>query len=106
MQIHWGVATDAGGRRQANEDSVLAQPPVFAVADGMGGHARGDMASRAAVDELARLAELGRPGRPDDVVAALRRAGEHIRDAAAGADAGAGTTVRGALATRQARGPT
>ncbi len=101
MQIHWGVATDAGGRRQANEDSVLAQPPVFAVADGMGGHARGDMASRAAVDELARLADLGRPGRPDDVVAALRRAGEHIREAMAGEDAVAGTTVAGALLTEQ-----
>lgn len=101
MQIHWGVATDAGGRRPANEDSVLAQPPVFAVADGMGGHARGDMASRAAVTELAHLASLDRAVQPEDVTATLRRAGEQIREAMAGDEAVAGTTVAGAVLTEQ-----
>ncbi len=101
MQIHWGVATDAGGRRPANEDSVLAQPPVFVVADGLGGHARGDMASRSAVTELARLSECDRAIRPDDVVAALRQAGDRIREAMAGGDAVAGTTVAGAVLTEQ-----
>src|SRR5699024_3895154 len=101
MQIHWGVATDAGGRRQANEDSVLAQPPVFAVADGMGGHARGDMASRTVVAELEGLARSDRPLRPEDVSAALVRAGERIRDTMAGEDAVAGTTVAGAILTEE-----
>src|SRR5690625_3165136 len=101
MQIHWGVATDAGGRRQANEDSVLAEPPVFAVADGMGGHARGDMASRTAVTELVQLAGTRRPIRPDDVHEALRRTGERIRETMAGDDSVAGTTVAGAVLTEQ-----
>lgn len=101
MQIHWGVATDAGGRRQANEDSVLAQPPVFAVADGMGGHARGDMASRTVVTELEALAGSDRPLRPEDVSAALTRAGEQIRKAMTGEDAVAGTTVAGAVLTEE-----
>ena len=101
MQIHWGVATDTGGRRQANEDAVLAEPPVFVVADGMGGHARGDMASRHAVAELAGLARTDRPVRPEDVVAALRRAGERIRGEMAGTDAVAGTTVAGVVLTEQ-----
>lgn len=101
MQIHWGVATDAGGRRQTNEDAVLADPPVFAVADGMGGHARGDMASRYAVAELTALTRIDHPVGPDDVVAALRRAGDRIREAMAGEDAVAGTTVAGAVLTEQ-----
>src|SRR5690606_23328984 len=101
MQIHWGVATDAGGRRQANEDAVLADPPVFAVADGMGGHARGDMASRYAVAELTALTRIDHPVGPADVAPALRRAGDRIREAMAGEDAVAGTTVAGAVLTEQ-----
>jgi serine/threonine protein phosphatase PrpC len=39
-----------------NEDALLAYPPVFLVADGMGGHDAGDVASRLAVEEFAQLA--------------------------------------------------
>lgn len=48
----WGVATDVGRVRQANEDAVLADDAVFAVADGMGGHRGGEIASQLAVDTL------------------------------------------------------
>lgn len=101
MQIHWGVATDAGGRRQVNEDSVLAQPPVFVVADGMGGHARGDMASSAIVGELGHVAGLERPVRPEDIIEALQVAAHRIRETMAGQDEVAGSTAVGAVLTEQ-----
>ena len=39
LVMRWGAATDAGPVRRRNEDSWLAEPPLYAVADGMGGHA-------------------------------------------------------------------
>ncbi|MEE6295111.1 PP2C family protein-serine/threonine phosphatase [Georgenia wangjunii] len=112
MHTQWGAATDAGGRRRMNEDAVLTRPPVFVVADGMGGHARGDMASRAVVAELERLADPAStaPPRPRDVERAVLRAAERIRQVMAEETAGtgasgrermAGTTVAGAVLTEQ-----
>lgn len=47
-----GSATDVGRVRQNNEDNLLVSEPLFAVADGMGGHAAGEVASEIAVDML------------------------------------------------------
>lgn len=53
--IAHGAATDVGQVRKVNEDSHVAEPPVFVVADGMGGHDGGDIASEMVIQEFAKL---------------------------------------------------
>lgn len=94
MRTSWGSATDRGRVRRINEDALLAYPPVFLVADGMGGHAAGDLASRLAVEEFAQLA--GRvTAEPDEVHECFRRTARRLRETVA-AGRTAGTTVAGA----------
>jgi protein phosphatase len=50
--LNFGSRTDIGCVRKDNEDSLLAAPPLFVVADGMGGHAAGEIASEIAVGTL------------------------------------------------------
>lgn len=57
----FGSRTDIGCLRDHNEDSLVVAPPLFAVADGMGGHAAGEVASEIAVNVLAEQA----PAHPD-----------------------------------------
>jgi protein phosphatase len=97
IAVSWGAASDAGKVRQHNEDSALAQPPVFVVADGMGGHAAGEIASGIAVEELRRLASSGPVLRTDEVLATVSQANAAILEAASEGDgkAGMGTTVVG-----------
>lgn len=98
------VRTDVGAVRQVNEDSLLAADPVFVVADGMGGHARGDAASRTAVETLAGAFGAGARPTPDEVIAAIDEANAAVR-ALSGADesgvAVAGTTLTGVLRVRE-----
>lgn len=55
LAVEVGIASHVGRVREINEDAVFAGTRLFAVADGMGGHAAGDIASRTALDVLADL---------------------------------------------------
>jgi len=54
MRVKAGAATDIGLVREANEDGYLNRPPLYAVADGMGGHRGGEVASALALETLER----------------------------------------------------
>jgi PPM family protein phosphatase len=102
--VSWAAASDTGHRRAVNEDSLVVTWPIFAVADGMGGHSAGDVASAAVVT---RLAELGssRTGNVafaavDDILPALERATDDIEAASRGSVLGVGTTVSGVAVVR------
>lgn len=101
INVAYGSATDVGRVRQVNEDALLAQPPVFLVADGLGGHEAGEVASRIVAEEVGRLA-----GRDDlavkDVTGALEAAGVRVRELTGpgGGALNAGTTATGIAAVR------
>lgn len=99
--LDWAGRSDIGRKRAVNEDSVLVGPPVFAVADGMGGHAAGDRASAAVIERLAALRASADRGYLDlpHLEQAISSAAGDIDEIAAHIPVGAGTTVTGAVLT-------
>jgi PPM family protein phosphatase len=72
VRIEVGSATDIGRVRERNEDSLLVDPPLYVVADGMGGHRGGQVASQVALETLEVLAKEGRGSLADHVRQANR----------------------------------
>ena len=102
MQV--GFRSEIGHVRQRNEDALLVEPEhqVFAVADGMGGHPAGDVASAVAVDRLRGALTGGASNASDPGDQLLRALGEAhaavLAEAATDpARRGMGTTVVAAL---------
>lgn len=59
MLVKWGASSDTGTLRVQNEDSFLAEEKIFVVADGMGGHNAGEVASAMAIKMLAEAQANG-----------------------------------------------
>ena len=102
LVLRWGSATDVGGRA-SNEDALLANTDVFVVADGMGGHDAGEVASATAVEVLRGL--VGRGAGPDEVYEALLVAHERVRALPGGRGRRPGTTISGVVLTRHEATP-
>jgi serine/threonine protein phosphatase PrpC len=100
VRIEVGSATDIGRVRERNEDSILVDPPLFVVADGMGGHRGGQVASQVALETMEELASDGKGSLADHV----RRANRAVWDRSVQDEqlAGMGTTLTAA----RVEGPT
>ncbi len=97
MDIAFATATDTGRVRASNEDALLARPPLFLVADGVGGATGGEVAS----GEVRRVLAEYQPGGPDpreQLVRLLKKANRSIFELAETRGlTGMGTTATAAL---------
>lgn len=96
--IAHSAQSDVGRVRSVNEDAFLAEAPVYLVADGMGGHARGDAASQAVVETFRRHLEAGVPSSPEQVLDAIHSSNDAVRALSEEGEEGtavAGTTLAG-----------
>ena len=95
MKVVLGSATDIGQVREGNEDSLLIVEPLYAVADGMGGHRGGEVASTLALETVQQLFEQRRGTLAEQVVEANRAVFERSRTDRS--VSGMGTTLTAAL---------
>ncbi len=100
LALRYSARSDVGLIREINEDSGYAGPRLLVIADGVGGHAAGEVASAVAVGTLATLDEDS-PGGDilDRLSTAVRSANSHLRDMVNGDPdlRGMGTTVTALL---------
>ena len=94
LDLSWAAVTDTGRRREINQDAVFATFPLFVVADGMGGHVGGEIASALTIERLQAVADSG-VVTPKTIEKALHRAVKDIAAHPEATDDGTGTTVTG-----------
>jgi PPM family protein phosphatase len=81
LALRYAVRSDVGLLREGNEDSAYAGPRLLAVADGMGGHAAGEVASAVAISALADLDEdVPAPDLQVALAEAVTRANQTLHD--------------------------
>ena len=107
LAARFGWATDTGNFRPQNEDSAHTSDRLFVVADGMGGHNAGEIASALACSRAADAARSGRIRTVDDLAQFVTQANEAIYSAATTTTGqhGMGTTIT-ALAVLDGSSPT
>jgi serine/threonine protein phosphatase PrpC len=96
--VAYSARTDVGLVRSVNEDAYLAAAPVYLVADGMGGHARGDAASRTVLETFRRHLEPDQRATPEQVLDAIHSSNDAVRALSGAGEEGtavAGTTLAG-----------
>jgi PPM family protein phosphatase len=75
IELRWAAATHVGEVRAVNQDALLSGPMIFAIADGMGGHAAGEVASALTINALSNLPA---PVTEGSLLAAIASANERV----------------------------
>ncbi|MFC7402984.1 PP2C family protein-serine/threonine phosphatase [Citricoccus sp. GCM10030269] len=102
FRLNYGFGSHRGLRRQLNEDSLVVTGNLFAVADGMGGHEAGEVASRICVETLAAgVKEVRNDLTADELQQLMVTADDAIRQVGGSR---AGTTLAGAAIVRELQG--
>lgn len=79
LDMNYSALTDVGKKRSLNEDSFIADGSIFAVADGMGGHRAGEIASAMALDVLkSNLTKQAKDSLDQKLVSAIKQANKEI----------------------------
>lgn len=98
VRLAFSARSDVGSVRTINEDSMLTHSPVFLVADGMGGHAHGEVASQTVLRVFEEHIIGALPSTPERILDAIHSSNDAVRDLGTADDYGtavSGTTLAG-----------